>query len=187
MKALVVLGFLSCASVASAQFVSLGNLTDGSTQAGAFPTGLQDGAVTSSTWHLWSFQANAGDNIHITVSRTAAALDPIAAAFLGDASGLGFTSEPLFLPANVALDLGLTLEGNGDDDVDDGFGGPFGDPDFSFVASGSGTFSVFVASFASLTSGPQMYDITVTGSTVPAPAALAMLGLGGLAATRRRR
>lgn len=177
-------------TAASAQYASMGNLTNGATQSGSFPAGFVGGQTTPSSWHLWTFQANAGDNITVSVSRTAPALDPVSSTYFGNANGLAFAPAGTFILDEVAIQAAhpsLTFAAEGDDDVDDGFGGPWGDPLYNFVAGNSGTYSVFVASFLSSTAGVREYDITVTGSTVPTPGAFALLGLGGLAAARRRR
>lgn len=188
MKTLAILSALSCASLASAQFSSLGDLTF-SGASGQFPTGLTGGINDSSTWHLWTFNANAGDMINVAVSRVGPSLDPMSATFVGNLDGQAYSvGVPLWDTATLAAQLGLPLAGSGDDDVDDSYGGPWGDPNYSFVASATGTYSILVGSYASLTTGEQRYDITVTGSTwVPAPGAMAVLGLGGLVASRRRR
>lgn len=189
-KAIALIALAGLASAASAQYVSMGNLTNGLPQFGSFPEGTTNGQNTPSTWHLWLFQANAGDNITVDVDRTAAALDPVSAAFFGNANGAAFPPFPTFILNEAAIEAaipGLSWVGEGDDNEPDAFGGPFGDPLYGFVAPNSGTYSVFVASFASSTVGPQQYQIVVTGSTVPTPGALALLGLGGFAAARRRR
>lgn len=178
------------ASAASAQYASMGNLTNGMTQSGSFPAGFVNGQTTPSSWHLWQFQANMGDNITVSVARTAPALDPVSSTFFGNANGAAFPPAGTFILDELAIQAaipGLVFAGEGDDNVPDGFGGPFGDPLYNFVAGNTGTYSVFVASFLSSATGVREYDITVTGSTVPTPGAVALLGLGGLAAMRRRR
>jgi MYXO-CTERM domain-containing protein len=187
---LALVALAGLASAASAQYVSMGNLTNGLPQSGSFTPGFVGGQTTPSTWHLWLFQANAGDAITVSVARTAPALDPVSSAFFGNANGAAFPAAGTFILDEAAIMgaiPGLTWVGEGDDNVDDSFGGPFGDPLYNFIAPNSGTYSVFVASFLSSATGVREYDITVTGSTVPTPGAIALLGLGGLAASRRRR
>ncbi len=189
-KVLAIVAIAGLASAASAQYVSMGNLTNGASQHGIFPMGSTGDQNEPSRWHLWLFQANAGDNITIDVDRTAAALDPVSSAFFGNANGAAFPPSGTFILDEAAIMAalpGLSWVGEGDDNEPDGFGGPFGDPLYGFVAPNTGTYSVFVASFLSSTAGTREYDITVTGSTVPTPGAIALLGLGGFAASRRRR
>ena len=68
--------------------------------------------------------------------------------------------------------------------------GPFGDPNYAFAAPSTGVYTVAVASFLSTLPFPGAgydFDITVTVSTIPAPGALALLGLAGMCTLRRRR
>ncbi len=190
MKTALMVGALSCASVvASAQFLALGDLTDGTSQSATFPEGSSSGVNDSTTWHMWTFNANAGDMIDITVFRVGPSLDPMSAAFVGDATGMTVpVGVPLWETTTVSAALGLEFAGSGDDEVDDPYGGPWGDPSYGFMATETGTYTVFVANFLSLPTGEQRYDITVSGSTwIPAPSAMALLGMGGLVAGRRRR
>src|SRR5690606_28195450 len=116
-------------------------------QHGVFPAGFTGGQTVPSSWHLWTFEAIAGDFINISVSRTSAVLDPVSSAFFGNANGAAFAPAGTFILDEVAIQNaipGLVFAAEGDDDVDDPFGGPFADPNYSFVAANTGTYSVFV-------------------------------------------
>lgn len=172
------------AAGASAQIAPLGNLTNGATQAGVVSS--TSGTATPSQWDWWIFQANAGDLITIEVDRTVAALDPVSAAWQGDATGVAFGN---FIDI-FSSGTGFPQVGFGDDEDPAAVpGGPWADPLYSFTAGVNGTYTVAVSSFASNPppAGGYGYTITVSGSTVPAPAGLAAIGLVGLVAARRRR
>jgi len=58
---------------------------------------------------------------------------------------------------------------------------------YSFQAQTAGSFTTIRFSFANGGSQWHLTNVSVTGPTVPAPGALAVLGLAGLAGSRRRR
>jgi hypothetical protein len=161
---------------------SLGDLTDGATQSGNFVSGA-DNFQSPATWRVYTFDANAGDNILVRVSRMAAQVDPIAFAHLGNLTGADVAPGIL---ANDLSTYGLTFMASGDDSVDDAFGGPFGDPLFAFVAPATDTYTVITHMFGNY-EGSLPYEVQVTGSTVPAPGAAALAAVGGLMCVRRRR
>ncbi|GAB4383479.1 MAG: hypothetical protein Kow0022_03360 [Phycisphaerales bacterium] len=130
------------------------------------------------TWQWWNFFAAAGDFITVDVDRTEAAPDMVSSAFFGLPTDTNPMIDIFDTPA------GATLMAFGDDNVDDAFGGPFGDPLYSFTAPSTGWYSVAVGNFLGAGSGG--YQIVITGQT-PTPGAAAVLGLGGLILSRRRR
>lgn len=162
---------------------SLGDLTDGAAQTGNFVSGISN-FDSPATWRVYTFDANAGDNILIRVSRLAAQVDPIAYAHEGNLIG-----ADLIPGVDHADDLsayGLTYMAYGDDSVDDPFGGPFGDPLFGFVAPATDTYTVIAHMYGDYP-GDLPYEVQVSGSTVPAPGAAVLTGIGGLLCLRRRR
>ncbi len=184
MKACTILSaaaLVAISGLAHGQIAPLADLTDGEKFEGQLP----DNSINdeSDTWHWFTFSANAGDAINIEVDRTVDNLDPVSGAWLGDATGSAFGNFPDILDDGI----GFPQVGSGDDDDPPATGnGPWGDPNYDFVAPETATYSVAVASFVS-DPPPWTYSITVSGSTVPAPASLALLGLGGALAIRRRR
>lgn len=173
------------AGTASAQVVVSGDLTNGASQNGVITVNGNTN-TNSSAWSYWTFAANAGDNINVNVDRITGELDPIAAVHFGNVAGASFADLPDLINWNAA---GLTFVAIGDDDEPPAVPGPFGDPNFGFVAANSGIYSIAVSSFASgqIPANGYQFSIVVTGSTVPTPAAATLLGLGGLVALRRRR
>eukprot|EP01127_Copromyxa_protea_P021856 TRINITY_DN7630_c0_g1_i1.p1 TRINITY_DN7630_c0_g1~~TRINITY_DN7630_c0_g1_i1.p1 ORF type:complete len:165 (+),score=14.13 TRINITY_DN7630_c0_g1_i1:278-772(+) len=98
----------------------------------------------SENFELFSFVGAAGHVISLSVERTTAAMDPI---------------MYLWGPSGVVLAIQ-------DDDVDDNFDGPFGDPRLSnFILPTSGTFLVGVANSNALPTGKLEFAILLTGST----------------------
>ncbi|KAA0214658.1 MAG: hypothetical protein DYG94_08090 [Leptolyngbya sp. PLA3] len=172
------------AGVASADPINyLDTLSDGEVGAGwaVLPTD-GNGSDNPETWEWWNFYAVAGDLITIAVNRTSAAPDMVSSAHFAGAS-LPTDSSPMMTIFDSPA--GTTFAGSGDDNVDDGFGGPFGDPLYSFSASGTGWYAVAVGNF--LGSGSGGYTIVITGQTPTPGSAVALLGVGGMAMLRRRR
>ena len=179
------LGALVAAAASADPINYLGNLADGDVGLGRITLpGDGNGNDNPETWDWWTFFATAGDNITVDVDRLEPNPDMVSATFFGT----GADSNPMTQIAggSATPPAGMTWVAGGDDDEDDGFGGPFGDPLYGFVAGSTGFYSVVVGNF--LGAGDGDYQIVVTGQTIPAPAsALALLGLGGLTMTRRRR
>lgn len=174
---------LAIAGAAQAEIISpIADLTDGAPRTGNFVSGV-DNFNAPETWRVHTFSANAGDNINIRVSRLTGFVDPVATAHFGDLTGADVTSDYDMFDLS---DYGVFFVASGDDNVDDPFGGPFGDPNFNFTASDTGTYTVITHMFGDYPENPP-YEIQVRGSTVPAPGAVTLAGAGGLLALRRRR
>ena len=174
------------ATGASAQIAPQGDATDGLPHVGAVDG--TNGVSSVATWSFWTFSANAGDNINIEVNRLVSALDPVSSVVFGDATGTPFasaTGTSIFDWSGPGLSTVIAF--GDDDDPANVPGGPWGDPNYGFVAGSTGVYTVAVASYASATPGPHAFEIIVTGSTVPTPGALGLLAMGGLVAARRRR
>lgn len=175
---------LTVAGAAQAEvLMPIADLTDGVARQGNYVSG-EDNVYAPATWQVYTIQANAGDNILIRVSRLTANVDPVAAAHLGDATGLDALGGLDYI--DDLSYFGLELVAFGDDNVDDAFGGPFGDPLFGFEAPETGVYTVITHMYGDYPGNPG-YEIQVTGSTVPAPGAAALAGIGGLLCVRRRR
>ena len=180
------LGALVVGTASATPINYLGNLADGDIGLGRIvqdPDG--NGNDNPALWDWWSFFATAGDTITIDVDRLEANPDMESAAFFAGAS-LPSDSSPMTSLLGGIGPTGTTFMASCDDNEDDAFGGPFGDPLYGFTASGTGWYAVVVGSFLGIGDGD--YQIVVTGQTVPAPgSAVALLGLGGLTMLRRRR
>lgn len=163
----------------------LDTLTSGEVQTGFITLpGDGNGNDNPETWQWYNFYATAGDFITVDVDRLEANPDMVSATHFAGAS-LPTDSAPMTTITGTGAPAGAVWVAGGDDNEDDGFGGPFGDPLYSFNAASSGWYTVVVGNF--LGDGSGEYQIVVTGQTVPAPGAAAILGLGGLMVTRRRR
>lgn len=184
------LAVVALSGAADAQVATLGDLTSGAPGVGTITTPGNTIAIgTASAWGFWTFSANAGDAINIEVDRTTGPLDPASSVVFGNANGLAFaalTGTSIFDWSGPGLSANIA---SGDDNDPPAIPGPFGDPNYGFVAADTGVYTVAVGSFASGTmpAGGYGYSIIVTGSTVPAPGALALLGLAGMVSSRRRR
>jgi hypothetical protein len=175
---------MALAGAAHADVITpMADLTDGTARLGNFVSGL-DNFVEPSTWRVYTFQANAGDNITVRVTRQTAMVDPIAFAHQGNLAGADIPAGLYY--ADELDDFGLNFVAYGDDSVDDPFGGPFGDPLFNFAAPSTDTYTVITHMYGNYEGNPG-YEIQVSGSTVPAPGAIAIGLVGGVLCLRRRR
>ena len=134
---------------------------------------LTDGAVHyGSQTGMWSLFLNAGDSIYAQALRLSA-FDPIMALFNGP-NGTG--TQVAYGDDNIPGNSGI-------------YGGGFSDPAFSYVALISGEYTVQVSQYPGLDQGLGFaYSVQATGSSVPLPGTLALLGLGlfGLGVIRRK-
>ncbi len=162
--ALVVLGM---AGAASAQTVEiLADLTPGDPVMGDFPADLVLGEETPTTWDFYEVTAAAGDLIRIEVDRLTDSLDPVSAAFFGEVGGQTLPPDGTFI-LDAADFLPFTFIESGDDDDPPATGaGPFGDPNYTFVATEAGTYTIIVASFAS-DPGTLEYEVRATIGNAP--------------------
>jgi hypothetical protein len=167
---------------AHAQIAPIADLTDGAARTGHFVSG-EDNFNAPNTWQVYTFSANAGDDINIRVSRLVGNADPVASVHFGDLTGADVTPDYDMFDLS---DFGLAFLDYGDDNVDDPFGGPFGDPDFNIIAPADGTYTVITHMFGDYPNDPG-YEIQVSGSSVPAPGAMALTACGGALCLRRRR
>ena len=144
---------------APSQAAILGDLTDGQVH-----IGTQTG--------MWSLFVNAGDMLNVIAFRLSA-FDPIMALFNGpNGTGSMVAYADDTHPGNAGI-----------------YGGGFSDPHFSWTALTSGEYTVQVSQFSGLDEGLGFaYSVQATGSSVPLPGTLALLGLGllGLGVIRRK-
>lgn len=185
-KILALVAVAGLAAAANAQVTPQANVTNGAWYPGTITTGTNS-IASAPGWAFFIFQANAGDAINIEVDRAIGDLDPVSSVVFGDASGTAFaalTGTNIFNWSGPGLSAVIT---SGDDNDGPALPGPWGDPNYGFVAPSTGTYTVAVASYFSAGSPPYDMLIQVLGSTVPTPGSMALLGLGGLAAIRRRR
>lgn len=176
------------ATMASATPVSPFTLYDGITVTQTVNVEDDSGLLNNANWFV--FSATAGDLIDIDINRLAAPPDLVSELYFGDVSGLDFgTSSANFGAANGAPLLSFLL--SADDTEDDAFGGPFGDPRFTFTAAQTGIYSFYVATLTAGIDSP--FEVTATGiapAPVPLPAGFPLLagalGLFGWIGARRR-
>jgi hypothetical protein len=126
--------------------------------------------VNPAAWTYWTFCAMAGDSIQWEVDRLVDELDPVASVVLGDLEGAAFAGTIFDDPL-----MGLPVV-SFSDDADPPFtgGGPFGDPNASFIAPVTGTYTIAVSSFSSapMPAGGYTHRVTVNGSTAGTTASL---------------
>jgi hypothetical protein len=174
------------ASAVADPIVYQGQLFDGVAGLGAVPlNGDGNGVDNPGDWDWWYFYAETGNAVNIEVNRLSGDIDPASSAHQVT---LAFPS----LPADTAPMLsvfdapaGTVLVGTGDDDDPANVPGPFGDPNYDFVAGATGYYTVAIANFLGTAGGPGSYSVEVNGIT-PEPTSLALLGMGLLAFARRR-
>jgi hypothetical protein len=131
--------------VATAAMV-FGDLTDGS---------LNIGSVAGE----WSLYVNAGDNVTITARRLQAT-DIWSFATYGAVAYNPFSGNPAVVSSTYGV-------GWGDDNLpaNPGYGGSFGDPQYTFTASISGLVTVWVDQCCGQGGNPLAYNVQATGST----------------------
>jgi hypothetical protein len=158
---------LGLAGVASAQSVEiLADLTPGDPVMGDFPVDLIAGEETPTTWDFYEVTAQAGDLVRIEVNRLTDSLDPVSAAFFGSVEGEILPPDGTFiLDADLVLPFTFVASGDDDDPSATG-GGPFGDPNYTFVADQTGTYTIIVASFLS-DPGVLEYEVIATIGDAP--------------------
>ncbi len=185
-KSTLCLAALAACGIASAVPITYEGTLSSEITTGGF---IQDPSQTGSpNDDFWSFSANQGDVVLITVNRLNSDLDPALVLF----EGVGTDTDQLVEVASA------------DDNYSPlpGFGGPFSDPQIRYTVRNSGMFTVQVWDYASNTQIPGgfCYQITLnaepTGqvyncqaTSVPEPGSLALAGLAllGVAAAVRRK
>lgn len=185
-RVLALVAVAGIATAANAEIAIQANVTNGAWYPGIV-TGSGVDVVGASGWAFFIFQANVFDHITIEVDRAIGDLDPASSVVFGDATGVDFaalTGNNIFNWSGPGLTAPIAF---GDDNHPPALPGPYGDPAYAFIASSTGTYTVAVGSWVSAGSPPYAINIQVLGSTAPTPGSLALLGLGGLAAIRRRR
>ncbi|MFI4882697.1 MAG: GC-type dockerin domain-anchored protein [Phycisphaerales bacterium JB064] len=158
---------LASAGVASAQTVEiLADLTSGDPVTGDFPPDLDGGETLPMTWDFYTITAEAGDLVRIEVNRLTDSLDPASAAYFGDVEGQTLPPDGTFFD-EADLFLPMIFVGAGDDEDPPATGaGPFGDPNYSFVASDAGTYTIIVVSYSS-DPGILEYEVMATIGDAP--------------------
>lgn len=126
----------------------------------------------------WQFFAPAGATVLVDGRRTSGDYDMALWVFAGIFTDTTQFAGPfdLFTPGFVA---------KFDDEAPPNVPGPFGDPRGSFVASAGGFYTIAVTNNLSSANPPNLYALTVTA--VPEPAAMTLLSVGLLCASRRLR
>lgn len=170
------------ASAAADPIVYSGELFNAVPAVGAVPlNGDGNGVDNPSDWDWWYFYAETGNAVSIVIDRLTGDIDPASSAHFAGAVLPGDTAPMLTV---FDFPAGTVFMGSGDDNDPPNVPGPFGDPNYGFVATGTGWHTVAVANFLG-TPGPGEYQIVVRGIT-PEPGSLALLSVGLLALARRR-
>ena len=158
---------LAGAGVASAQTVDIiADLTSGDPVTESFPADLVGGQTSPLTWDFYTVTAEAGDLIRIEVNRLTDSLDPASAAYFGDVAGQPLPPDGTFFD-EADLFLPMTFVESGDDEDPPATGaGPFGDPNYEFVATEAGTYTIIVVSFLS-DPGLLEYEVLATIGDAP--------------------
>ena len=149
----------------------------------------EDDSNAASLGGFWVFTLGAAMDVDIDINRLLADPDLAATLYEGDVTGADMTAfSPDGLINGILVGSGvfgpLTAIAFEDDTEDDAFGGPFGDPRFTMNLP-AGTYTLMVAALNTDVIGVDAYEVVT--NLVPAPASLALLGLGGLVGLRRRR
>lgn len=131
------------------------------------------------------FDVRAGRTVEVAVDRLGPQPDLIAQVFMGDSTGAAPVNTNF--PGTPGPDAPFV--GLGDDEQDDPFGGPLGDPRITFTAPMTSPYTLFVSAFPDDGAVGAPFAVTVSLAQVPLPAGAWVLGasvLSLLAAARRR-
>lgn len=103
-----------------------------------------------------------------------------------DGFGVALPQAGNFIWTITTTDLEIAADGIVSMDVDDGTNGPAGLAQWFLTAGAAAVGNAGIADFAN---GPDSFNFAfaISGTEIPAPGAIALLGLGGAVATRRRR